>query len=356
MNTPPDANQSQPEIVKPTVKLGRGLGRLIPVNSKPAVPEVGVKAVAPQAAPIPPAPVLPKTVLAQSTVQPTVTPGRVDVANGRQIAQIKMQSIAPNSRQPRLEFDLKAIEELADSIRSAGLIQPIVVRPQTGTQGRYELIAGERRWRACQALGWMEIPAIVMNATDQDSGVWALIENVHRADLNPMDRASALQKLVAEFRLTHDALAEQLGMDRSSITNLLRLSELDSATADLVRKGHLTQGHAKALLGVSNQKTRATLAESAVRGDWSVRSLEREVQRLAESQVDVPRGTPASRRRSNIDALERKLSQAIGTEVKIQTGKKPNTGKLMISFYSLEQFEGIVSRMGVKATQVNSEE
>jgi ParB family chromosome partitioning protein len=145
-------------------------------------------------------------------------------------------------------------------------------------------------------------------------------------------------------------------MDRSSITNLLRLSELDSATADLVRKGHLTQGHAKALLGVSNQKTRTTLAESAVRGDWSVRSLEREVQRLSEADIDVPRGTPASRRRSNIDALERKLSQAIGTEVKIQTGKKPNTGKLLISFYSLEQFEGIVSRMGVKASQVNNED
>jgi ParB family chromosome partitioning protein len=171
-----------------------------------------------------------------------------------------------------------------------------------------------------------------------------------------MDRAAALQKLVAEFRLTHEALAEQLGMDRSSITNLLRLSELDSATADLVRKGHLTQGHAKALLGVSSQKTRTTLAESAVRGDWSVRSLEREVQRLSEADIDVPRGTPASRRRSNIDALERKLSQAIGTEVKIQTGKKPNTGKLLISFYSLEQFEGIVSRMGVKASQVNNED
>ena len=350
MTTTPESNEAQTEATKPTMKLGRGLGRLIPVSAKNPTVEASVKAAAP-------------TVAAAANVSPSKVPASVavkqsaaDSISGRQIAQIKIQSVIPNPRQPRMDFDSKAIQELADSIRSAGLIQPIVVRPLTGSPGRYELIAGERRWRACQTLGWSEIPAIVTNATDQDSGVWALIENVHRTDLNPMDRAAALQKLVSEFRLTHEALAEQLGMDRSSITNLLRLSELDSATADLVRKGHLTQGHAKALLGVSSQKTRATLAESAVRGDWSVRSLEREVQRLAESEVDVPRGTHASRRRSNIDALERKLSQAIGTEVKIQTGKKPNTGKLLISFYSLEQFEGIVSRMGVRAAQVNDDE
>jgi len=350
MTTTPESNEAQTEATKPTMKLGRGLGRLIPVSAKNPTGETPVKAAAPNVA-------------SAADVSPSKGPASVAVKqpavesiSGRQIAQIKIQSVIPNPRQPRMDFDSKAIQELADSIRSAGLIQPIVVRPLTGSPGRYELIAGERRWRACQTLGWSEIPAIVTNATDQDSGVWALIENVHRTDLNPMDRAAALQKLVSEFRLTHEALAEQLGMDRSSITNLLRLSELDSATADLVRKGHLTQGHAKALLGVSSQKTRATLAESAVRGDWSVRSLEREVQRLAESEVDVPRGTPASRRRSNIDALERKLSQAIGTEVKIQTGKKPNTGKLLISFYSLEQFEGIVSRMGVRASQVNNED
>ena len=350
MTTTPESNEAQTEATKPTMKLGRGLGRLIPVSAKNPAGETPVKAAAP-------------TVASAADVSPSKGPASmtakqpaVESISGRQIAQIKIQSVIPNPRQPRMDFDSKAIQELADSIRSAGLIQPIVVRPLTGSPGRYELIAGERRWRACQTLGWSEIPAIVTNATDQDSGVWALIENVHRTDLNPMDRAAALQKLVSEFRLTHEALAEQLGMDRSSITNLLRLSELDSATADLVRKGHLTQGHAKALLGVSSQKTRATLAESAVRGDWSVRSLEREVQRLAESEVDVPRGTPASRRRSNIDALERKLSQAIGTEVKIQTGKKPNTGKLLISFYSLEQFEGIVSRMGVRASQVNNED
>jgi len=355
MTTPPEANQTQSEPGKATVKLGRGLGRLIPVSAKNVAVEAAPK-VAASAASIPSvaAPSKPTATVALN-VSPVDSP-KAEPLSGRQIAQVKIRSVIPNPRQPRMDFDAKAIEELADSIRSAGLIQPIVVRPATGSSGRYELIAGERRWRACQTLGWTEIPAIITNATDQDSGVWALIENVHRTDLNPMDRAAALQKLVAEFRLTHEALAEQLGMDRSSITNLLRLSELDSATADLVRKGHLTQGHAKALLGVSSQKTRTTLAESAVRGDWSVRSLEREVQRLSEADIDVPRGTPASRRRSNIDALERKLSQAIGTEVKIQTGKKPNTGKLLISFYSLEQFEGIVSRMGVKASQVNNED
>jgi ParB family chromosome partitioning protein len=245
---------------------------------------------------------------------------------------------------------------LAESIRSAGLIQPIVVRPVIGSAGRFELIAGERRLRACKSLKWHEIPAIVTNATDQDSGVWALIENVHRTDLNPMDRAAALQRLITEFRMTHEALAEQVGIDRSTVTNLLRLMELDPPTADLVRKGHLSQGHAKVLLAISNQKTRSSVAESAVRGDWSVRALEREVQRLNDPSDQVPRGTQSNRRRSNIESLERKLSRALGTDVAIQTGKKPNTGKMTIAFYSIEQFEGLASRMGVNTTDLNRED
>ena len=345
-----ESQQQKQESNRQQPKLGRGLGRLIPVQkavlSAPSPSHLTVEAERAAADQKTHAETDMDAAIVHSTNQ----------AAGRRVDQIRLSSIVPNARQPRLDFDQHAIEELASSIRSAGLIQPVIVRPIVGAPGRYELIAGERRWRACKSLGWTEISAIITNATDQDSGVWALIENVHRTDLNPMDRAAAIQKLVSEFRMTHDALAEQLGLERSTVTNLLRLSELDPATADLVRKGHLSQGHATVLLGVSNQKTRAPVAESAVRGDWSVRALEREVQRLAEGDVGVPRGTVASRRRSNIEALERKLSQAIGSEVKIQTGKKPNSGKLQIAFYSLEQFEGIVSRMGVKPSSLSGDE
>jgi ParB family chromosome partitioning protein len=291
------------------------------------------------------------SVASPPSTSPSITPQSL-----RAVLGIELGRITPNSRQPRRDFDLASIEELAESIRSAGLLQPVVVRPILGKSGHFELIAGERRWRACRHLGWKEIPAIVTHATDQDAGVWALIENVHRADLNPIERALAMKQLASEFRLTHESLAERVGLDRSTVTNLLRLAELDETTASMVRNGLLSQGHAKALLGVDNLKTRSTLAESAVRGDWSVRALEREVQRLInDSSNMVPRGTESAsgRRRSNIEALEKKLSQAMATDVKIQPGRKPNSGKIQISFYSLEQFESVLRTVGVNPDSVS---
>lgn len=322
---------------KPQPKLGRGLGRLIPVKAPVAVTAI-----------VEPTPA--KTAIIESA-EPQA-PG----STGRRILELSVDSILPNSRQPRRDFDPKSIRELAESIRVSGLLQPIVVRPVIGTQDQYELIAGERRWRASKELGWRSIPAIVTQATDQDSGVWALIENVHRADLNPMDRSLALQRLAAEFRLTHEALAERVGLDRTTVTNLLRLADLDPVSSELVRRGVLSQGHAKALMGIQNGKTRGTLAESAARGDWSVRALEQEVQRLNRSPADVPRGTHPDRRKSHIDGLEKKISQVLGTEVKISTGRKPNTGKLTIAFYSIEQFEGILASMGLKPSQIKLDE
>ncbi len=354
----------------PISRLGRGLGRLIPITKPPAAPAIpatpaGTIAVAPTnsaTAESKDRVGTPVQARAVSVSTPAAAP-RMEKANlgapaaGKTVVDLSISSIQPNQRQPRKDFDATAIEELAASIRSAGLLQPVIVRPALGSPDRFELIAGERRLRACKSLGWKSIPAIVTQATDQNAGVWALIENVHRADLNPMDRALSLKQLASEFRLTHEALSEQVGLDRSSVTNLLRMAELDESTAGMVRRGLLSQGHAKALLGVSSLKTRATLAESAVRGEWSVRALEREVQRVAEAPViDVPRGTPSTRRRTHIDALERKLSQALGTDVKIQTGRKPNTGKLQIAFYSVEQFEGILSSLGIKPSQIRLED
>lgn len=347
----------------PVSKLGRGLGRLIPVKAVPAAPTANSSSVT---SATPPESVVVKPMKpsdpAVATQEAVVTPPKIAAPiqsemTGKRVQEIEIAKIRPNARQPRRDFDPASILELAGSIRSAGLLQPVILRPITGSRDQFELIAGERRLRACKSLDWIKIPAIVTNATDQDAGVWALIENVHRSDLNPMDRAHSLKQLAAEFRLTHESLAEQVGLDRSSVTNLLRLAELDEGTATLVRKGLLSQGHAKALLTISNLKTRSTLAESAVRGDWSVRALEREVQRMSEaSAVDVPRGTKTIRKRTNIEALERKLCQALGTDVSIQTGRKPNTGKLQIAFYSLEQFEGLITALGIKPNQINLED
>lgn len=341
----------------PVSKLGRGLGRLIPVKAAPAaVPASATPAaVAATVATTPMKPISPVSPSADGiSTTPKATASPQAESTGKRVQEIEISKIRPNARQPRRDFDAASISELAGSIRSAGLLQPVILRPITGSRDQFELIAGERRLRACKSLDWTKIPAIVTNATDQDAGVWALIENVHRSDLNPMDRALSLKQLAAEFRLTHESLAEQVGLDRSSVTNLLRLAELDEGTATLVRKGLLSQGHAKALLGIGNLKTRTTLAESTVRGDWSVRALEREVQRMSEaSAVDVPRGTKTIRKRTNIEALERKLSQALGTDVAIQTGRKPNTGKLQIAFYSLEQFEGLITALGIKPNQIN---
>ena len=354
--------QEKEKSAAPISKLGRGLGRLIPIKSGAGSPNA-----APINAPaeVPPAavPAVPQASRASVSIpaptvsrepQPSLVATVAAEALGKRIQEIQISQIRPNARQPRRDFDSKAIDELADSIRAAGLLQPVVVRPIAGAKDQFELIAGERRLRACKTLNWGKIPAIVTNATDQDAGIWALIENVHRSDLNPMDRALSLKQLAGEFRLTHEALAEQVGLDRSSVTNLLRLAELDETTSGLVRKGLLSQGHAKALLSVSNLKTRATLAESSVRGEWSVRALEREVQRIASDEVtSVPRGTAGSRKRANVEALERKLAQLLGTDVSIQSGRKPNTGKLQVAFYSLEQFEGLISKLGVKASQLN---
>ena len=343
----------------PAGKLGRGLGRLIPVKntadnaSNATFPNIDSRASAPPAiikltsTPVNDARVIPVSIQKNDDFK---APG---VVFGKGVDQIEVSKIKPNPRQPRTDFKASDLESLAASIKSSGLLQPIIVRPLDGFVGQYEIVAGERRWRAFKLLGKSSIPAIVIQSSDENSGVSALIENVHRTDLNPMDRAIAILKLSEEFSLTHDKLAEKLSLDRSTVTNLLRLAELDSVTAGMVRQGLITQGHAKALLGVLDIKTRTTLAESTVRGEWSVRALEREVQRLSsDAKGRVPRGTLPARRQANVKDLETRLSQLLGTRVTIQLGKKPNTGKVSMEFFSLDQFEGMLAKLGLRTDQI----
>lgn len=265
---------------------------------------------------------------------------------------IPTTSIRPGKYQPRGSMDPQALDALAASIEASGLMQPIVVRP-TGEAGSYELIAGERRWRAITRLGRAEIPAVIREAGDHEAAELALIENLQREDLNPMDRASALRRLSDEFGLTHQQLAERVGLDRASVSNLLRLNDLDTHVAGLVRAGSLALGHAKCLLGVADLAVRRALADAAVAGDWSVRQLETKVREGA----IVPRGTrtighaggPSS---AHLTDLQRQLEQHLGTRVQVRVGRKKGAGELRIQFFSLDEFDGLMARIGFRGNNL----
>ena len=333
----------------PVRKLGRGISALLgaPVQIQIPVAETSDRQLR-EPPSTPERPAQAQSVIA--TPQTHVAEG--DSGHTREtplhgLREIPVEQIVPNRRQPRSDFDPESLKTLAESIRQAGLMQPIMVRPTT--RG-FELVAGERRWRAAKLLGMVTIPAFVRELDDAASAELALVENIQREDLNPMERAFALRRLATDFSLTHQVIADKVGLDRASVTNLLRLSELDSTTADLVRSGKLSQGHGKALLGVSDLGRRADLAARAVSLDWSVRELERQVQggqrgnRHEDSSVSS--NTETSARHANVADLERQLSEHLGTRVVLQLGRKKGSGRLICDFYSLDQFDGLLQRMG----------
>jgi ParB family chromosome partitioning protein len=251
-------------------------------------------------------------------------------------------------------MDPAALETLARSIEQSGLMQPVVVRVLPGGQDRYELIAGERRWRAMDRLGRAEIPAIVQSADDRQAAELSLIENLQREDLNPMDRAGALRRLADEFSLTHAQLAERVGLDRASVSNLLRLNELDAGTAGYIRAETLSLGHAKVLLGVADVATRRTFAEQSVTQGWSVRQLEQAVR----DGAGVPRGTVAKGRArggnsAHLTDLKRQLEEHLGTRVDLRLGRKKGAGELRIQFFSLDDFDGLMQRIGFKGNRMD---
>jgi ParB family chromosome partitioning protein len=262
---------------------------------------------------------------------------------------IPLAALTSGKYQPRGSIDPTGIQALASSIAKSGLMQPLVIRPLPGRTDRYEVIAGERRWKALQHLGRSHAPAIIRAVGDQQAAELALVENLQREDLNPMDRAAALRRLVDEFGLTHQQLAEQVGMDRATITNVLRLNELDSQTAALVRSGALSAGHAKVLVGLADAPRRIELAEAAVTQEWSVRQLESAVK----AGTPVPRGTPAkpsarSGTGAHVAQLERQLEAYLGTRVAVRLGRKKGAGELRVKFFSLDEFDGLMQRIGFR--------
>ena len=272
-----------------------------------------------------------------------VTP---EEAAGDALRTLAVGLMQPGRYQPRTGMDPARLAELADSIKVQGVIQPIVVREIAGGKDgkRYEIIAGERRWRAAQQAGLAEIPAVVREVDDRAVVAMALIENIQREDLNPLEEAVALQRLIDEFSLTHQQAAEAVGRSRAAVSNLLRLLELPEDIRKLLEERQLEMGHARALLTLAPAAATA-LAREAVENGWSVREVERRAQQLAQGKLPAKKDAkPAKKADADIAALERELSERLGAKVAIQHGRG-GRGKLVIGYHGLEALDGILDKL-----------
>jgi ParB family chromosome partitioning protein len=239
--------------------------------------------------------------------------------------------------QPRTKMDTNALSELAESIKAQGIIQPILVRPVANN--RYEIIAGERRWRAAKMAGFSDVPVIIRDIPDEAALAMALIENIQREDLNPLEEAHGIQRLIDEFGMTHQTAAESVGRSRSAVTNLLRLTQLAPPVQDLLMEGKIDMGHARALLSLSTAK-QIELARLAAEKQFSVREIEKQVQQL--ERTTTPKAKAALDRDSL--RLQEELSEKIGARVKIEPDKKGGTGKLIIQYNSLAHLDQLLTK------------
>jgi ParB family chromosome partitioning protein len=240
-----------------------------------------------------------------------------------------------------------SLAELAESIKAQGVVQPIVVRPlprQGDGEARYEIVAGERRWRAAQLAGLHAIPAVVRDIPDESAVAVALIENIQRENLNPIEEARALHRLVEEFGLTHEDAASAVGRSRTTVTNLLRLLELPRPVRTFLESRELDMGHARALLGLPTPEMQFEIAERIVKQGWSVREAEQAVRRVAGTSGDKGRGSAREAPSDpNVRRLETDLAETLGATVKIEHG--PKGGRVVIRYHGLEELEGILAHI-----------
>ncbi len=268
-----------------------------------------------------------------------------DVADAQR--ELPVASLQAGAHQPRRYFDPQALEELAASIAAQGVVQPVVVRPLDGD--RYEIVAGERRWRAAQQAGLHSIPAVVRVLDDRGAMAVALVENIQRADLNPLEEAEALQRLIAQCSFTHEQVAEAVGKSRAAVSNLLRLTELQPALQQWIREARLSLGHAKVLLGAAPER-RAALAAQVVEGQLSVRQTEALLKAppITDSESDTDAETGGARRTSargtSVSPLQTRAAQCIGLPVRLQQGPQ-GQGRLTISFRTASELEQLLSRL-----------
>jgi ParB family chromosome partitioning protein len=307
--------------------LGRGLADLLGASrARAATPPASVSINAPAAA-----------------AKETPTGPR-----GDELAHLPVDGLARGKYQPRTELRQEALEELAISIRSQGVIQPIVVRPLPNAAPgapQYEIIAGERRWRAAQIAGLATIPAVIRRVPDEAAIAMALIENIQRENLNPLEEARALERLIAEFNVTHEQAADAVGRSRAAVSNLLRLLQLAPEVADMVEKHQLEMGHARALLALANRREQVAAAQRVVREGLSVRDTEALVRALlTPASKGKAAATAAQQTDPNVRALQQDLAERLGAKVLIQQGSA-GKGKLVIAYNSLEELDGILGHI-----------
>ena len=277
------------------------------------------------------------------TAQATPAPPR-----GEELAKLPLDVLQRGRYQPRVDMRAETLSELADSIRAQGVVQPIVVRPVEsqgdGVSQRYEIIAGERRWRAAQMAGLSDIPAVIRHIPDEAAIAVALIENIQRENLNPLEEARALERLISEFGLTHQQAAEAVGRSRAGVSNLLRLLELAPEVCELLEHRQLEMGHARALLALEHRRKQTEVANLVAKKGLSVRETEALVRRL-----QAPSGGDAAAERiasgdPNVERLEQDLAEKLGARVAIQQGAG-GKGKLVVSYNSLDELDGILAHI-----------
>ena len=257
------------------------------------------------------------------------------------LEEIPIEFIQPGKYQPRVYFAEESIAELSDSIKAQGIIQPIVLRPIANDC--YEIIAGERRWRAAQLAGLAKVPAVIRTVDDDSALAMSLIENIQREDLNPLEEATALQRLIDDFQFTHQEVADAVGKSRSAVTNTLRLTQLSPPVAEMLVAGDLEMGHARALLTLE-AKEQVVVAKQVVARGLNVRQTEELIRAARKVAVDGP-VKPAQD--ADTKRLEQNLGQTLGQPVQIKHSRK-GAGKLVISYSSLDELDGILSKMGYK--------
>ena len=324
----------------PTKRLGRGISSLLSDSKASRLAEQ-----------------LPNSLMNN----PSPTGAKPAPARHRTI-RVPLDCVAPNPNQPRRSISEQGIARLAGSIKRNGIIQPIVIRPLGGTSAtgmagpvstqstvKYELIAGERRWRAARVAGLSDVPAILRDATEEQLLELALVENIHREDLNAIDRAIAYGQFRDQFGLAAEQIGERVGEDRTTVTNYLRLLDLPSEIQDMVASDLLSMGHARGLAGLRSRDEQIKLAEYAVRKGLSVRALEESVRKLrAPAKTTSAGGGQGNRnKRPLIRDLERRFTQILKTKVTIQERRAKNTGQIVIEYHSIDEFEGICERLGI---------
>lgn len=316
---------------EPPRRLGRGLDALLARKepAKPAAAPAPAASAAPAAAPVEPA---------------------VEENDAGALRTLKLSDIRPNPYQPRKEFRPEELADLENSLRVNGLLQPITVRPAPNGSG-FELIAGERRYRAASRLGWTDIPALVKPVDDRMLATLAMIENLQRADLDPIEEADGYQRLIDDFSLTNQEVADVVGKDRSTVANALRLRQLPASVRRMLQDKQLTAGHARALLPLATERAIVDMAREVVANSWSVREVERRVQAgrpkpPAAGKKAEPAPTPAGASGAVVRQIEEKLRRKLQTGVSIQLTAK-DKGEVRIAFFSNDDLERLLEVLGV---------